>query len=379
VGSKVSQDLLTLPRDQNDRPHQHAVQFYDDEQFLARVAGHFLAGALKSGDPALIIATPWHSKLLTKALRAQGVDVAEVRREGHLVVLDARQTLDQFMDGASPDPARFRDTVGAAIERTLNGRRGATVHAFGEMVDVLWRDGNRDGAIRLERLWNALAASHRFSLLCAYRMTNFGSAADAEQFAEVCGQHSRVTPTERFVGRREAAQLAEIALLEQRARSLEAEISERKLLANRLSVARADAERASEEAQRALAVAEQANRAKSDFLAVMSHELRTPLNAIGGYAELMELGIHGPVTAQQRDSLERIQRSQRMLLGLVNQVLSYARIETGNVRYELVDVALDEVARRLSMSEFGTYSRLRKGRKELLAAVRRLTGKDRGK
>jgi PAS domain S-box-containing protein len=109
--------------------------------------------------------------------------------------------------------------------------------------------------------------------------------------------------------------------------------------------ARAEAERATGDALRARALAEQANRAKSDFLAVMSHELRTPLNAIGGYTELIELGIHGPITPAQRDALERIQRSQRLLLGLVNQVLNYARVETGSIRYNLECVKLDEVLR----------------------------------
>ena len=96
------------------------------------------------------------------------------------------------------------------------------------------------------------------------------------------------------------------------------------------------------EAEAARAEAEAANRAKSQFLATMSHELRTPLNAIGGYAELLEMGIRGPVTETQRNDLHRIQQSQRHLLGLINEVLNYAKLETGTVRYELEDVPVRE-------------------------------------
>ncbi len=74
----------------------------------------------------------------------------------------------------------------------------------------------------------------------------------------------------------------------------------------------------------------------------MSHELRTPLNAIGGYAELMEMGIRGPVTPQQQEDLRRIQTSQRHLLGLINEVLNYAKLETGTVHYDVVDVPVRE-------------------------------------
>ena len=89
---------------------------------------------------------------------------------------------------------------------------------------------------------------------------------------------------------------------------------------------------------RARRSAEEANRAKSQFLATMSHELRTPLNAIGGYAQLLEMGLFGEVTDAQRDHLVRIQRSQEHLLGLINNVLNFARIEAGRVQYAVDDV-----------------------------------------
>ena len=110
-------------------------------------------------------------------------------------------------------------------------------------------------------------------------------------------------------------------------------------LAERAAAAAAlDAARALAEAERERAT--EANQAKSAFLAVMSHELRTPLNAIGGYTQLLELGLHGPVTDAQRTALGRVQRAQAHLLGLINDVLNFAKLESGRVEYALgtVDV-----------------------------------------
>jgi signal transduction histidine kinase len=105
-------------------------------------------------------------------------------------------------------------------------------------------------------------------------------------------------------------------------------------LAHRASLAIEHAE-LYEEAQRA-------NATKAQFLAVMSHELRTPLNAIGGYADLLEMGLRGPVTDAQRADLQRVRRSQQHLLALINDVLEYARLEAGHTPLRAAEVRLGD-------------------------------------
>ena len=103
-----------------------------------------------------------------------------------------------------------------------------------------------------------------------------------------------------------------------------------------------EAQQAKEEADAAVARAALADRAKTDFLATMSHELRTPLNAIAGYAELLELGMRGPITDQQREAIARIRRSEQHLLGIVNDILMFAKTETGRVPLNLETTTIVE-------------------------------------
>jgi len=131
--------------------------------------------------------------------------------------------------------------------------------------------------------------------------------------------------------------------LQEQALELEAQTEEAQSLAEELEQTNHDLQEALDAAKASRDAAERANQAKSDFLAVMSHELRTPLNAIGGHAQILEMGLHGPVTDGQREALERIGRAQRHLLGLINSVLNLTRIESGHVEYRVQPVLVSSV------------------------------------
>ena len=129
----------------------------------------------------------------------------------------------------------------------------------------------------------------------------------------------------------------------EQAREFDAETRDYLLAVGRQGALALERARLYEAERSARAEAEAANRAKFEFLTTMSHELRTPLNAIAGYVDLLELEIRGPLTDAQRDDLRRIHRSQTHLLGLINDVLNFARIETGHVNFDLADVPLGEL------------------------------------
>jgi signal transduction histidine kinase len=233
------------------------------------------------------------------------------------------------------------------LARSAERNGGGVIRAYGEMVDLLWEHGNTEGAIRLEELWNELAVTRKFTLLCAYAMGHFYKNVGSEHYDRVCGQHSHVIPVQPYTQTHGGGQTVEITALQQRAHALEAEITHRAELEHRLRealAARGAAEaaltRALECEQAARAEAEAANRAKSEFLAVMSHELRTPLNAIGGHVQLIQMGLRGKVSDAQLDALDRVQRNQRHLLALINDVLNLVRIETGRLEFRTEAVPL---------------------------------------
>jgi PAS domain S-box-containing protein len=198
--------------------HEHFVHFYEKEAQLYDAVAHFSAAGLAAGEPVILIATPAHRAMLLRRLKRSGCGVENTVASGQLIMLDARQTLSKFLVGQELDWDKFSALIGGVIAQSLEGRRPMRVRCYGEMVDLLWRGGNKQAAIRLEEMWNDLSRSHSFSLLCSYRMGNFYKAGDRALFDQACEQHTSIIPA------------GSTLFLEQRARSLENEIEHRKQL-----------------------------------------------------------------------------------------------------------------------------------------------------
>jgi len=172
-----------------DRGHFHAVRFYENEASLCRIVANFLREGLAVGQPALVIATAPHSVGIIAELRARELDVDALIASRDLVLVDAREALASFMVGGFPNPEKFDRAATAALDLVRDGRSGITVRAYGEMVDVLWKQGLDVAAIQLEMLWNRLARNGEFSLMCGYAMGHFYKDATVR---DVCRQHTHL-------------------------------------------------------------------------------------------------------------------------------------------------------------------------------------------
>ena len=207
---------------------EHFVQFCETDAFLVNSLSEFIGTALRQGDAGIVLATQSHRESLEERLKVDGLEVAAARLSGQYVSIDAAATLSKIMVDGSPDPGRFAEVIGSIITRAAEGR--CHVRIFGELVALLWADGNRAAALRLEELWNELARTYSFSLFCAYRMQGFGGEVYEVEFTEICQQHSRVIPAESYTALASPDErLRVITLLQQKANSLEVEIAERKV------------------------------------------------------------------------------------------------------------------------------------------------------
>jgi signal transduction histidine kinase/ActR/RegA family two-component response regulator len=330
-------------------PHDHVVQFYESDDFLCEAVARFLVEGLEAGQPLLVVATAPHREDIRQRLAARGFEVSSLGCSGATTFVDASAMVSTFMVDSTVDASLFKRSLEETLAACRQERDGATVRVFGEMVDVLWREGRADAALRLEELWNEVAAEESFSLLCGYSLGHFRDTAGARLFDDVCRQHSHAVPTERFANLTgEDARVVEIARLEQRAQTLAAEIAHRRELETALRRMLADREHAEIErgrllaqTQRAREDAEAASRLKDEFLAVMSHELRTPLNAILGWSQIVNRPNNDAATI--RRGLDVIQKNARLQLHVIDDLLDMSRIITGKMILRMAPVDLNEV------------------------------------
>ena len=205
----------------------HLAQFYGDDAFLVDAVTRFIGAGLGAGEAGVVIATRPHREAVEERLRARGVDVAIAREQGRYLTLDAAETLSQVLVDGWPDAELFETVVGDVIARAAGGH--PRVHAFGEMVALLWADGKREATIRLEELWDALAGRRSFSLLCGYPIAAFGGEGDGTLFLGVCGEHSEVVPAESYPALASPDErLRVVTHLQQKAQALETEMGQRK-------------------------------------------------------------------------------------------------------------------------------------------------------
>lgn len=174
---------------QDGRGHFHAVRFYDSEVSLCRLVAGFLKEGLVLGHPAVIIATPEHSQGIVADLRARDVSVKALQASGDLIVLDAAETMALFVVGGVPNREKFLATITPVLDRARRGAKNRVVRAYGEIVDLLWKNGRDIAAIQLEVLWNQLGRTAGFALLCGYARGNFYQDAS---ILDVCRQHTHL-------------------------------------------------------------------------------------------------------------------------------------------------------------------------------------------
>src|SRR5713226_1424013 len=304
---------------------EHFVQFYESDVFLLDSLSGFIGTGLSAGDACVVIATKAHRERLEERLKADGLDPIAAQARGQYISQDAAETLSKFMVDGLPDAGRFFEVIGDMITQAAEGR--LRVRAFGEMVALLWEEGNQAGAVLLEELWNELARTHAFSLFCAYPMHGFDREAHGTHFNEIGTRHTRVIPAESYNALASPDErLRAITLLQQKAASLQAEISGRKKL----------------------------ERQKDEFISMASHELKTPVTSLKGFLNLLQRRLTSPEDEKELHYLARMNAQVHKLAKLINDLLDISKMQTGQLVYREEHFDLDALAQEIVENIQGT-------------------------
>jgi signal transduction histidine kinase len=305
-------------------PHRnaHTVQFYEEDSFLLDSLTKLIGTTLMAGDLAFVVATAAHREGLAERLKALGLDLEVSARLGKYCEFDAAETLSGFMVNGVLNSTLFQSFMGyllSSINPTAEGNRARIVF-FGEMVALLWSEGNIDAALKLEQLWNDLAHSHSFDLHCAYPMKGFDQEGYSQAFLDLCAEHSQVVPTENYTAlANEDDRLRHIALLQQRALTAETEA------AGRL--------RAEEALRRSEKLA-----ASGRLAASIAHEINNPLEAISNAIYLARSSPSSEIPLYLKVADEELARVAQ----ITKQTLGFYR-ETATPGVVKLSVVLDDL------------------------------------
>jgi anti-sigma regulatory factor (Ser/Thr protein kinase) len=184
-----------VPRSGATSTRDHAVVFYDRADRAVERLTDYVAGGLRHGDAVIAVLTPEHAAALHAALRTTDAPAETAAAEGWFVVLDAAETLSTFLVDGFPDRTLLADRLGDLLGAL--GATGRSVRAAGEMVAVLWDEGNVAGALALEEAWNELADLHGFSLLCPYP-AGVVTGGELAVVGRLCELHSEVVAPETY-------------------------------------------------------------------------------------------------------------------------------------------------------------------------------------
>jgi signal transduction histidine kinase len=274
----------------------HAVQFYSEDKSLLDELSRMIGTALGAGDGAIVIATKAHRDGLAQRLQALGLDTARAIEQGRYVVLDAAETLAKFMRGAWPDVTLFTEVVGSVVgvvgqAAAAGGGEPRHIAVFGEMVALLWAEGNAEAAVRLEQLWNGLVSAYPLSLRCAYPMGGFDRDDHSNLFLNICAEHSHVIPVESYTALvNDDQRLRIITQLQQKAQVLETEMAERKHVEDALRRTQADLE--SQVEQRTAALRQLSSRLLSLQDSERRRIARDLHDSLGQYLVGLKLNAH---------------------------------------------------------------------------------------
>jgi MEDS: MEthanogen/methylotroph, DcmR Sensory domain len=142
----------------------HSVQLYDNDQILINSLIKYFKAGFDEGASCIFIASPEHRQMLEEQFKQMGVDLHLMETLGQYIAVDAKTTLSHFMEKGIPNPESFNQVIGSMIPYISK----RPIRAYGEMVALLWNDGNKGAAVRLEEMWNDLGKIRDFSLFCAY-------------------------------------------------------------------------------------------------------------------------------------------------------------------------------------------------------------------